>query len=268
MIKNVGICSDHKSNFVFTNVWLLSKSIEFIKNNRSKKYDEFMRQYPLWADNAMSGSGNDRFHLSSPNDIEYHSIGEMIRQSAISMSGELQKIYEVNNHRFGGYINIKTLDVCSEFATGNISIYNADQIAQKVKENPNGLDDVPEQECWMKSDDFYIYYAHYMMKTYFGSNVWVNMRKSWDWMEDHRTIHIYWDVKTDCELKYVRSKSNNIIIELRMIDGSGEDVSSGYRRLENKYSDFIWGVYKDCNNPLNIPIMFSLAKNIVEQNGN
>lgn len=75
---------------------------------------------------------------------------------------------------------------------------------------------VGDTENSIEIKDFIIQYADKMIKGHFGANFWTNIAEQWAKRkeEDEYTTEkyiIYWDVKTDAEVEYIRRHEGKII---------------------------------------------------------
>lgn len=131
-------------------------------------------------------------------------------------------LYDINLHdkaeTMSAYVNLKTFEV-TEIQHPNLE---PEYVFNYVKQ----FGSLPQGDCWMLVKDYVMYFAHYIVKSFFGQQAWLNVVRATEMDTDD--YKIFWDVKTQCEYDFI--KENGIIIHL----GYGDT----YRDIKNFKPDY------------------------------
>jgi hypothetical protein len=205
-----------------TAAWLLAKTIEEIRKGTS--YEKYKILYKCWVELVIA----DASEASSTDHVILDSFGEHILDQVKQFCPNLIP-YDLHDEETINriYINPVTFELINPVNDAvDIMPLHADTVYNRTMVNVR--DSTGEcEECWMTLSEFIMYYAHFVMKTFFGKDVWLNVASTTASAMGSDDIRIYWDCKTQAELSYI-SQNKGIIIEVtspdRESDGGFRDV--------------------------------------------
>lgn len=243
MCKTIGIYSDKGINRKLY-AWLIAMAAEdIIRGNPYQSY-ESRRDCALC----------NLEYIGSTDHIILDSFGDNILDQIKLFNSNLQML---NLHdeqiKQTTYVQISTMKVFheDELEKNNLSKITLDQIQDM---NPFHLED-----NWVMNIHNYIFYfADFVMKKYFGCNVWLNSVIASNSFIGDNDYKIYWDVKTQDELNYIKSCGGKII---SIIDNK-KKIKGGYRKIKSLSPDMILDISNDDMDEISKTI-FEIAKLIL-----
>lgn len=140
----------------------------------------------------------------------------------------------------------------------NAIVLTAKELVQKVfsqkeKFTPAKFDN----NIFINVTEFIMYYSYYIMQGMLGENIWMNDLKNsdTDTYKNHEEPVIYFDVKQQSEIDYIK-ENNGILIKVTRPANYEKDVLCS--QVENN-TDYSWGIVLDKDN---LPNTYSQIKNI------
>lgn len=197
-----------------TAAWLLAKTMEEQrKGTTESQYHELFRQ---WVDMIIA----DENVAHSTNHVVLDSFGEHILDQLKQFCPVLIP-YDLHNE-----LVIKSAFICPvtfrisdnpKHKTTAATYYNM------IQDDMSDLCDV-----YMTLEEFIIYFAHYVIKSAFGEDVWLHVATSTADAMGSDDSRIYWDCKTQAELDYISSSGHLILIK-----NSDREREGGYRDIRD-----------------------------------
>lgn len=183
----------------------------------------------IWPELISKSASQDI--IGSTVNTSFSSFGEYIVSEAVRHNGELLIAMD-NRPKEELCICVNTgcvqlVDNCNE------SLIGAHELRELVLA-AGGLDNVvcDGKQYWMPVPEYITYCADCMMKFFLGSSVFINSIKSWEWV-DSKENTLFWDVKTDAEQEWIKSRGG-IIIEILLNNQS----VCGYSKI-NPHPDLV-----------------------------
>ena len=228
MCKIIGICA-RKGAGRKTAAWLLAQTMEEIR--KGTPYEKFKVLFESWVKLVIL----DPAEATSTDHVVLDSFGEHILDQVKQFCPVLIG-YDLHDERTLQtiYINPATFEVIEDgkLPSDECFVCTAREYVDYVDDN----DEVPTT-IYLSLGEFVMYFARYVMKKWFGPNVWLNIATATADAMGSPDSRIYWDVKTQAELDYVK-RNGGTIIELRNADRE-HDIDESYRDIHFFVPDII-----------------------------
>lgn len=217
MCKVIGIYGKRGSGRK-TAAWLIAKTLE--EQRRGTKFEKYKALFECWVKLVII----DPAEATSTDHVILESFGEYIVSSVKQFCPVLTPYDIMGADKDAYLINPETFDItcCPD---EDSSIVTADGF----KELKEQLHPIFPSNCWMTLGEFVMYYAKMVIKENFGSRVWCNMMDATASLMDTEDIRIYWDVKTQDEIRYIDKKNGMLIELINEVRGR----NGGYREISH-----------------------------------
>jgi hypothetical protein len=216
-----------------TAAWLIANTIEEIRKGIT--FEKYKVLYECWAKLVMI----DEHEICSTAHVVLDSFGDRILDQVKQMCPALNAYNLHADADLNHYIDPVTFDIQKfdkESEVKRISptaiIFTAEQYWKAHQFKGVSLDESPG---YMKISEFVMYYAHYVMKSAFGENVWTNIASAENAYVASPDTRIYWDCKTDAELRYVYENGGSII----NVTNPERESDGGFRDIKIKDPDYV-----------------------------
>lgn len=212
MCKIVGIYGE-KGSGRKTAAWLIAKTLEEqIKGTSQESYKELFR---TWVEEVCTNEGI----IESTHHVIIDSFGDSILDTLKIFNPNLQE-YDLHDEDIKDHtwVQLTTGKVWREISPQYHVLTPEQAIELDIKDNHI-----------MNMRDYIIYWADWVIKGRFGENVWVNMIASTNELLCSRDHRIYWDVRTQGEIDYIR-QTGGILVHL--VNRKRHKLS-GYRKIRS-----------------------------------
>ena len=208
-----------------TAAWLLAQTME--EQRKGTPYEKYAVLFESWVKLVII----DPNEATSTDHVVLDSFGEHILDQVKQFCPALID-YNLHDERTLQtiYINPATFEVIEDGVLPSDECFVC--TAREYVDYVEGNDEMPTT-IYLSLGEFVMYFARYVMKKWFGPNVWLNIAATTANAMGSPDSRIYWDVKTQAELDYI-GKNGGTIIELRNADRE-HDVDESYRDI--KYLD-------------------------------
>lgn len=207
-----------------TAAWLIAKTIE--EQRRGTTFEKYKALFECWVKLVII----DPAEATSTDHVILESFGEYIVSSVKQFCPALTPYDVMGTDREAYYINPETFDItcCPDDGASIVT-------AKRFVELKNDLDPIFPSNCWMTLEEFVMYYARDVIKKNFGSKIWINMIDATASLMGSDDSRIYWDIKTQDEIRYI-DKKDGLLVEL-INEKRGRN--GGYREVSSVDPDII-----------------------------